>query len=61
MTKSYNGQVERVNRTITPMLTKLSDNDIGKKWPNVISEIVFAVNNSIHKTTGESPYALIWD
>ena len=42
------------------MLAKLSNDDIGKKWPNVISEIVFAVNNSIHKTTGESTSMLLF-
>lgn len=55
-----NGQVERVNRTLTPMVGKLSDIEVGKNWTKTLSEIEFAFNNSIHKTTGETPSILLF-
>lgn len=40
-----NGQVERVNRTLTPMLTKLSNDSAGKYWYKFIENIEYALNN----------------
>ena len=42
------------------MLGKLSDIDIGKNWTRTVSEIEFALNNSVHKTTGEISSVLLF-
>ncbi|XP_063994904.1 uncharacterized protein LOC135172646 [Diachasmimorpha longicaudata] len=55
-----NGQVERVNRVIVPMLAKLSDNENGKYWYKVISDVEFAINNTINKSTGQTPSKLLF-
>lgn len=55
-----NGQVERVNKTIAPMIGKLIDTDCGKNWIKVIGEVEFALNNSVHKTTGQTPSMLLF-
>ena len=55
-----NGQVERVNRVLTPILAKLTDNDAGKYWYRVLSDVEFALNNSVNKSTGETPSKLLF-
>jgi len=55
-----NGQVERVNRTLIPMLGKLSDESIGRPWHRVLSEVEYAMNNSICTTTGYAPSQLLF-
>lgn len=55
-----NGQVERVNRTLAPMIGKMCDNDSGKDWPKVIIDVEYALNNSVHKSTGETPSQLLF-
>jgi len=55
-----NGQVERVNRTQIPMIAKISDNSIGKYWYKVIAEVEYALYNSVHKVTGETPSRLLF-
>jgi len=47
-----NGQGERINRILIPMLGKLSDESMGKSWHGVLSEIEYAVNNSVGKIIG---------
>ena len=55
-----NGQVERVNRTLTPMLAKLSDDSAGKYWYKIITDVEYALNNSVSKATGETPSRLLF-
>jgi len=55
-----NGQVERVNRTLIPMLGKLSDESMGRSWHRVLSEVEYAINNSINRTTGYAPSRLLF-
>lgn len=55
-----NGQVERVHRTLTPMISKLVDNSKGKYWYKILPEVEFALNNSINKTTEETPSILLF-
>ncbi|XP_018397325.1 PREDICTED: uncharacterized protein LOC108775423, partial [Cyphomyrmex costatus] len=50
-----NGQVERVHRTLTPMLAKLTENRDGKYWYHVLSDVEFTFNNTANKSTGEAP------
>lgn len=54
-----NGQVERVHRTLTPILSKLT-NDNDKHWYQVLSETEFVFNNTVHKSTGETPSTLLF-
>lgn len=55
-----NGQAERVHRTLTPMLSKLTDNSNGRYWYHVVKEVEFALNNTRNKSTGESPSTLLF-
>lgn len=55
-----NGQGERTNRVLGPMLAKLSDNENGKYWYKILGEIEYALNNTIHKTTAETPSKLLF-
>ena len=55
-----NGQVERVNRVITPMLAKLSDPSSGKYWYKMLTDVEFALNNTIHSTVGVTPSKLLF-
>jgi len=55
-----NGQVERVNRVLTPVLAKMTDNLTNNPWFKVLPEIEFALNNTTSKTTGETPSKLLF-
>jgi len=44
-TPQANSQVERFNKILTPMLTKLSETPT--KWDNILQSVEFALNNSI--------------
>ena len=55
-----NGQVERSNCFIAPMLAKLSDHSSGKTRPKVLTEIEYAINNVVHKVTGETPSEMLF-
>lgn len=55
-----NGQVERVNRVLIPMLGKLVSDEICKTWNKVLPDIEFALNNSISKTTSETASRLLF-
>ena len=55
-----NGQVERINRVITPMLAKISDPPSGKYWYKFLADVEFARNNTVHSTIGESPSRLLF-
>ena len=55
-----NGQIEIVNKTLGPLLGKFSEHYNGKRWPDVLSEIEFAFNNTVHKTTGETPSRILF-
>lgn len=50
-----NGQVERVNRMLGPMISKLIDNKTKLYRYEIISDIEFVINNSKHKTTNDTP------
>ena len=55
-----NGQVEIVNKTLGPILGKLSDHESGKEWPKVVADVEFAINNTVHASTGEKPSKLLF-
>lgn len=54
-----NGQVERINRSITPMLSKESEMEPGG-WTKHLNKIEFALNNTQCKSTGFSPSVLLF-
>jgi len=53
-----NGQVEKFNRIITPMLVKICETPV--KWNNVLQSIKFALTNSICRVTNETPSRLLF-
>lgn len=55
-----NGQVERVNRVLTPMLSKLTDPLGHSDWVTKLAEVEYAMNNSVHSTTRKSPSNLLF-
>lgn len=57
-TPRANGQVERMNRFLTPMLAKMSD-DPGK-WDQMIHLAEFSINNTICRSTGNTPSQLLF-
>lgn len=42
------------------MLSKITDDSQGKHWYSVFPEIEFALNNTVNKSTGESPSMLLF-
>jgi len=54
-----NGQVERFNRTILPMIAKLAD-ERRTHWANVLRDVEFACNNVVSKATNECPSTLLF-
>ena len=57
-TPRANGQVERFNRVITPMLAKMCE--VPKKWDESLERVEFAINNTVSKATGVTPSKLLF-
>lgn len=55
-----NGQVERMNRVITPMLSKEADENTTSNWYNNLPKIEFALNNTVNRSTGYAPSILLF-
>ena len=53
------GQPERMNRTILNMLKTLGDKE-KENWKDSISKLAFAYNSTINKSTGFSPFYLMF-
>lgn len=53
-----NGQIERLNRYLTPLLAKLCDTQ--KKWDQAIVTVEYALNNTMSRSTGETPSRLLF-
>ena len=53
------GQVERANRTIINMLKSLSENQ-KKDWNKFLPKLAFAYNSTVNKSTGMSPFYLMY-
>ena len=53
------GQVERLNRTLINMLKSLSGNE-KKDWKSFLPKLAFAYNSTVNKTTGFSPFYLMF-
>lgn len=54
-----NGQCERFNRTLHGLLRTLRP-DQKCDWPLYLPQITFSYNTTIHQSTGESPYFLMF-
>ncbi|KAG5860841.1 hypothetical protein JTB14_011170 [Gonioctena quinquepunctata] len=52
------GQVERVNRIIIPVLTKLSLEDPGR-WFKYVERVQRALNSTIQRSIGTSPFEIL--
>lgn len=57
-TPRANGQVERYNRTIVPMLATLGE--IPSKWDCVLDQVEYALNNTFCRTTNKTPCRLLF-
>lgn len=55
-----NGQVERVNRTLKAMLAKISEPIQHSDWHKLLRRVEFAINNSVHSSTRETPSKLLF-
>lgn len=55
-----NGQVERLNRTLNPMVAKLVDKPQKRYWVEVLPEVEFGINNTVCKSTGYTPCKLLF-
>jgi len=54
-----NGQVERINRIIIPILTKLS-HDHPDKWFKYVSRVQIAINSTYQRSVGASPFEILF-
>lgn len=50
-----NGQVERMNRFLVPIVSKLVNHSKNVTWDKVIPETEHAINNTINKSIGTTP------
>lgn len=57
-TPRANGQVERFNRVITPMLGKIVEDP--RKWDIALPSVEYAINNTTSRSTGETPSRLLF-
>ena len=56
---SGDGQTELMNRTIISMLKTLNENQ-KSRWKDHLSKLIFAYNSTIDKSTGYSPFFLMF-
>ena len=54
-----NGQVERINRIIIPVLTKLCLND-SAKWYSQVDRVQRSINSTYQRSVGMSPFELMF-
>ncbi|XP_039227284.1 uncharacterized protein LOC120320788 [Drosophila yakuba] len=55
-----NGQVERVNRVLTPMLGKLAEPLSQSDWYKLLDKVEYAINNAVHSSTQVAPSVLLF-
>jgi hypothetical protein len=54
-----NGQVERYNRTLVPLLAKLVESN-QKEWDKLLSEAEFLLNNTYNRSIGDIPSRVLF-
>ena len=54
-----NGQIERVNGTIAPILAKFVDSN-HRDWDTFLEPATYAINSSVHSLTRFAPYHLMY-
>nr|XP_025641263.1 uncharacterized protein LOC112736141 [Arachis hypogaea] len=54
-----NGQAEAANRVVLQAIKKKLDNAKGE-WAELIPEVLWSYNTTIHNTTGETPFKLVY-
>ncbi|GFS87635.1 transposon Tf2-11 polyprotein [Trichonephila clavipes] len=54
-----NGQVERIHRTLIPVLTKLSLDDDSTKWYKYVDRLQRILNSTISRSTKWTPFELL--
>ena len=57
-TPHANGQIERTNRSLTSILAKLTKAQ--SRWKDVLAEAEFALNNTVNRSTGDTPARLLF-
>lgn len=57
-TPQSNGQIERVNRSLTQMLSKVCESPA--TWDQHLSDIEYAFNNSVNRSTNDTPSRLLF-
>ncbi|KZS18245.1 Uncharacterized protein APZ42_015663 [Daphnia magna] len=55
-----NGHTETFNRTITTMLRKELEDGCHDNWENILGEVCFAYRTSIHSSTPQSPFFMLY-
>lgn len=55
-----NGQIERINRVITPMFSKEADENTTSNWVYSLTKVEFALNNTFNRSTGSCPSYLLF-
>lgn len=58
-TPQSNGQAERIDRVLVPMLSKLVNKEEDQSWHKILPQIEHALNNTLSKSTSETPSRLL--
>lgn len=59
-TPQSNGQAERIDRVLVPMLNKFVNKEEDQSWHKVLPQIEHALNNTLSESTGEIPSRLFF-
>lgn len=55
-----NGQVERINRSLGPMIAKLLSSENNTTWEKVVETVEFTLNNTRHRMINEHPSIMLF-
>ena len=55
-----NGQVERVNRTLIPVLQAISEQEDNRDWDRRLKEVAVMLNTLYNKTTDTTPFEMLY-
>lgn len=60
-TPRANGQVERLNRYITPALASLTTDEESRDWDQFVGQLKFGINNTYHAAIKTTPFSLLFN